>query len=248
MSSDPLLQPFQLKHLTLKNRIMSTSHEPAYADDALPKMRYQLYHEEKAKGGLALTMFGGSTNVAPDSPAAFGQLYAGDDEIIPYYQQMADRVHSHGAAIMCQLTHMGRRTRWDVENWLPVVAPSLVREPMHRAFPKEMEEEDIRRIVAAYADAALRTKQGGLDGIEVIAYGHLMDQFWTPLINKRRDRYGGSLENRMRFSLEVYEAIRRKVGDDYIVGVRMSGSEDREGGLGQEELTEIARRLVGARE
>ncbi|NND03776.1 MAG: NADH:flavin oxidoreductase [Acidimicrobiia bacterium] len=243
-SSDPLLQPFRLKHLMLKNRIMSTSHEPAYAEDALPKKQYQLYHEEKAKGGLALTMFGGSTNVAPDSPAAFGQLYAGNDEIIPYYRQMAERVHRHGAAIMCQLTHMGRRTRWDVENWLPVVAPSLVREPMHRAFPKVMEEEDIRRIVEAYAAAALRTKQGGLDGIEVIAYGHLMDQFWTPLINQRADRYGGSLENRMRFSLEVYEAIRRKVGDDYIVGIRMSGSEDREGGLGQDELTEIAQRLV----
>ena len=145
---------------------------------------------------------------------------------------------------MCQLTHMGRRTRWDVENWLPVVAPSMVREPQHRAFPKVMEDEDIRRIVDAYADAALRTKQGGLDGIEVIAYGHLMDQFWTPLVNRRSDRYGGSLENRMRFSLEVYEAIRAKVGDEYIVGVRMSGSEDREGGLGQEELAEIAQRLV----
>ncbi len=244
MSIDPLLQPFQLKHLRLKNRIMSTSHEPAYADEALPKLRYQLYHEEKAKGGLALTMFGGSTNVAPDSPAAFGQLYAGNDDIIPYFQQMADRVHRHGAAVMCQITHMGRRTSWDVENWLPVVAPSLVREPMHRAFPKAMEESDIRRIVDAYAAAARRTMDGGLDGVEVIAYGHLMDQFWTPLVNKRTDRYGGSLENRMRFSLEVLAAIRAAVGDDYIVGIRMSGSEDEAGGLDQGALTEIARRLV----
>jgi len=244
MATDPLLQPFQLKHLTLKNRIMSTSHEPAYAVDGLPKLRYQLYHEEKAKGGLALTMIGGSTNVAPDSPAAFGQLYAGTDEIIPYFQQLADRVHGHGASVMCQITHMGRRTMWDVENWLPVVAPSMVREPQHRAFPKVLEESDIRRIVAGYAAAARRTMEGGLDGVEVIAYGHLMDQFWTPLINKRQDGYGGNLENRMRFSMEVFEAIRHQVGDDYIVGIRMSGSEDHDGGLNQADLTEIAKRLV----
>ncbi len=244
MVTDPLLQPLQLKHLVLKNRIMSTSHEPAYAVDGLPKLRYQLYHEEKAKGGLALTMIGGSTNVAPDSPAAFGQLYAATDEIVPYFQELADRVHRHGAAVMCQITHMGRRTLWDVENWLPVVAPSMVREPQHRAFPKVMEESDIRRIVGGYAAAARRTMEGGLDGVEVIAYGHLMDQFWTPLVNKRQDRYGGSLENRMRFSMEVLEAIRREVGDDYIVGIRMSGNEDHERGLDQEALTEIAKRLV----
>ena len=243
---DPLLQPFRLKHLVLKNRIMSTSHEPAYAVNGLPKKRYRLYHEEKAKGGLALTMFGGSTNVALDSPAAFGQLYAGSDDIIPYFEKLANAVHDHGAAVMCQLTHMGRRTSWDVENWLPVIAPSSVREPQHRAFPKVMEESDIRRVVDAYAAAALRTVQGGLDGVEVIAYGHLMDQFWTPLVNRRTDRYGGSLENRMRFSLEVLAAIREKVGDDYIVGIRMSGSEDQEGGLGQQELTEIARTLAGS--
>ena len=245
-AQDPLLQPFRLRHLTLKNRIMSTSHEPAYAVDGLPKKRYRLYHEEKAKGGLALTMFGGSTNVALDSPAAFGQLYAGSDEIIPYFKKMADAVHRHGAAVMCQLTHMGRRTSWDVENWLPVIAPSAVREPQHRAFPKTMEESDIRRVIDAYAAAALRTVQGGLDGVEVIAYGHLMDQFWTPLVNQRTDRYGGSLENRMRFSMEVLAAIREKVGDDYIVGIRMSGSEDQDDGLGQEELTEIARTLAAS--
>ena len=244
MSTDPLLQPFQLKHLTLKNRIMSTSHEPAYADDAKPKLRYQLYHEEKAKGGLALTMFGGSTNVAADSPAAFGQLYAGTDDIIPYFQQLADRVHAHGAFTMVQLTHMGRRTVWDAENWLPTVAPSMVREPAHRSFPKVMEKSDIDRIVRAFGQAARRAKEGGLDGVEVIAYGHLVDQFWTPLVNQRTDEYGGSIDNRMRFSLEVLEEIRNQVGDDFIVGVRMSGSEDREGGLSQEDCNYIASKLA----
>jgi 2,4-dienoyl-CoA reductase-like NADH-dependent reductase (Old Yellow Enzyme family) len=243
-SGDPLLQPFQLRHLTLRNRIFSPSHEPAYAEDGKPKLRYQLYHEEKAKGGIALSMIGGSTNVAPDSPAVFGQLYAGDDDIIPWFRQLADRMHAHGAATMIQLTHMGRRTVWDDGEWLTTIAPSSVREPAHRSFPKAMEEADIRRVVAAFAEAAWRCKEGGLDGLEVIAYGHLIDQFWSPLVNRRSDRYGGSLANRMRFSIEVLEAIRAKVGDDFIVGIRMTGGEDVEGGLTERDGLEIATTLA----
>lgn len=240
MPTDPLLQPLQLRHLTLRNRVMSTSHEPAYAEDGLPKLRYQLYHEEKAKGGLALTMFGGSTNVAPDSPAVFGQLYAGTDEIVPYFRQLADRVHAHGAFTMCQLTHMGRRTVWDAGPWLPTISSSSVREQSHRSFPKEMEDFDIRRVVRSFGQAARRCKEGGLDGIEVIAYGHLIDQFWSPLVNRRTDRYGGALENRIRFSLEVLAEIREQVGDDFVVGIRMTGDEDRDGGLTQQDCIDIA--------
>jgi 2,4-dienoyl-CoA reductase-like NADH-dependent reductase (Old Yellow Enzyme family) len=242
--TDPLLQPFQLKHLRLKNRILSTSHEPSYAEEAKPKLRYQLYQEEKAKGGVALTMFGGSANIAPDSPAAFGQIYVGDDSIIPYFQQMAERIHRHGAALMCQITHMGRRTYWDTENWLPTIAPSCVREPAHRSFPKEMELADIKRVIKAYGAAARRCKEGGLDGVEIESYGHLFDSFWTPLVNRRVDEYGGSLDNRMRFSLEVLAEIREQVGDDFIVGIRMSGDESVEGGLTFADCAEIARRLV----
>jgi 2,4-dienoyl-CoA reductase-like NADH-dependent reductase (Old Yellow Enzyme family) len=244
-TADPLLQPFQLRHLTLRNRIMSTAHEPAYAEDGKPKLRYQLYQEEKAKGGIALSMFGGSTNVAADSPPIFGQLYAGDDDIIPWFQQLADRMHAHGAATMVQLTHLGRRTVWDDGDWLPTISASSVREPAHRSFPKEMEEADIRRVVASYAEAARRCKDGGLDGLELEAYGHLIDQFWSPLVNKRSDRYGGSLANRMRFSIEVLEAIRAKVGPDFIVGIRMTGGEDVPGGLTEDDGLTIATTLAG---
>jgi 2,4-dienoyl-CoA reductase-like NADH-dependent reductase (Old Yellow Enzyme family)/thioredoxin reductase len=243
-SADPLLQPFQLKHLTLRNRIMSPAHEPAYAEDGKPKLRYQLYQEEKAKGGIALSMFGGSTNVAPDSPPIFGQLYAGDDDIIPWFQQLADRMHAHGTATMVQLTHLGRRTVWDDGDWLPTISASSVREPAHRSFPKEMEEADIRRVVRAFAEAARRCRDGGLDGLEVEAYGHLIDQFWSPLVNGRPDRYGGSLDNRMRFSIEVLEAIRAAVGDDFIVGIRMTGGEDVAGGLTEADGVAIATTLA----
>ncbi|MGH6898781.1 MAG: N-methylproline demethylase, partial [Geminicoccaceae bacterium] len=239
-----LLQPFQLRHLTLRNRIMSTSHEPAYAEAGRPGLRYRLYHEEKAKGGIALTMIGGSAVVAPDSPPAFGNLHLWDDRIVPNLRALALRVHAHGAAVMCQITHLGRRTYWNKADWLPVLAPSPVREPAHRSFPKAMEEHDIRRIVRAYGAAARRCREGAMDGLEIEAYGHLLDAFWSPATNRRDDDYGGSLDNRMRFGLEVLDEIRRQVGPDYIVGIRMVLDEDLAGGLGREEGLEIARRLV----
>jgi len=241
---DPLLQSFQLKHLHLKNRVLSTSHEPAFSEDGFPKERYRLYHEEKAKGEIALTMFGGSALVAPDSPPVFGNLYAGNDEIIPYFQKMADGVHKHGAALMCQITHMGRRSISNAGDWLPIVAPSCVREPAHRGFPKIAEISDIRRIVKAYGAAARRCQQGGLDGVEIEAYGHLLDSFWSPRTNLRTDHYGGILENRARFSLEIMEEIRKQVGSDYIVGIRMVFDEDLPDGLRLEEGLKIGEMLV----
>ena len=244
-TNDPLLKPFKLKGLTLKNRVISTSHEPAYAEDGLPTLRYQLYHEEKARGGIALTMFGGGTLVAPDTPAAYGNLYAGDDRIVPHFRELARRTHEYGAATMCQITHLGRRTSNYQGDWLPVIAPSPVREAAHRAFPKTMEDWDIKRVVKAYGAAAARCREGDLDGIEIEAYGHLLDSFWTPTINRRTDEYGGTLKNRMRFSLEVLEEIRRQVGDDYIVGVRMSFDEDVEGGIQFDEGLRIGEILVG---
>ena len=236
-----LLEPFRLRHVTFRNRLMSTSHAPGYVEDRHPKLRYQLYHEEKAKGGLALTMFGGSSNIAPDSPSAFGQIWIGDDSIVPVLREFSERIHRHGCAIMCQITHMGHRTLWNVEDWLPPIAPSPVREHAHRSFPKEMDRGDIRRVVRAFGDAAVRCLDGGLDGVELLAYGHLIHQFWTPLVNRRTDEYGGSLENRARFGLEVLEEVRRRVGNDFLVGFRMMGDELREGGLDQEDCLALAK-------
>ena len=231
ISNDPLLQPYRLKHLTLKNRVMSTSHEPAYSEDGMPKERYRLYHAEKAKGGMALTMTAGSAIVSRDSPAAFGNLQAYRDEIVPWLSELADACHEHDCKVMIQLTHLGRRTGWNKADWLPVLSASPVREPAHRAFPKEAEDWDIDRIVADYASAAQRMQAAGLDGIEFEAYGHCMDGFWSPATNQRDDDYGGSLDNRLRFTLRVIDAVREAVGPDFIVGIRMVADEDFEKGL-----------------
>ena len=210
----------------------------------MPTERYRLYHAEKARGGIALTMTAGSAVVSSDSPPAFGNLLAYKDEIVPWLRELSDAVHEHGAAIMMQITHLGRRTNWNKSDWFPVLAPSMVREPAHRAFPKTAEDWDLDRIVGDYADAAERMKEGGLDGIELECYGHFMDQFWSPASNLRSDEYGGSLDNRMRFSLRVIDAIRKRVGESFIVGLRLVVDEDWDKGLSREEGVEIAQRLV----
>lgn len=241
-NADALLKPLQIKGLTIRNRIMSTSHAPGYGKDGKPQERYQLYHEEKAKGGIGLTMFGGSSSVAPDSPAApWNQISVADDSVVPFFREFSERVHRHGAKLMIQLTHMGRRTKWDTEIWFAALAPSPRREPASRTIPKEMEDEDIARVVASFAAAARRCREGGLDGCEVsAAHGHLIDQFWSPSVNQRTDKYGGSLENRMRFGIEVLEAMRAAAGDDFVIGIRMSGDEMIADGLSQEDCLAIA--------
>ncbi|GAB95017.1 2,4-dienoyl-CoA reductase-like NADH-dependent reductase (Old Yellow Enzyme family) [Kineosphaera limosa] len=232
---DPLLQPFDLGPLRLRNRVVSTSHEPAYGHDGMPKERYRLYHREKAKGGVALTMIGGSAIVAPDSPPAFGNLHLYKDEIVPWFRELADDVHDHGAAVMIQVTHLGRRTSNYTGDWLPTVAPSPLREPAHRAFPKEAEDWDLDRIVDDYVSAALRCQAGGLDGIELQAYGHLLDGFLSARTNRREDEYGGSPQARMAFPRRVIRAVRAAVGPDFLVGIRMMIEDDRPGALPREE-------------
>ena len=242
-STDPLLQPLTIGHLTLKNRIMSTSHACGLEEGGMPKEAYQLYHEEKARGGLALTMFGGSSNIAPDSPNVFRQLNVGVDEVIPWLQQFSQRIHRHDCAIMVQITHLGRRGESYVGDYLPTIAPSPLRETLHRSFPREMDEHDITRVIKAFGDAAWRCKEGGLDGLETLAGAHLIGQFLSPATNLRTDGYGGSMENRCRFGLEVYDEIRRRVGDDFLVGFRFVVDEGLKEGLSFDDCVAIALRF-----
>ncbi|QCP49046.1 FAD-binding protein [Trinickia violacea] len=243
MPSDALLQPYTLKHLTFRNRIMTTAHEPAYAEDGMPKERYRAYHVERAKAGIALTMTAGSASISKDSPPVFNNILIYKDEVVPWMRDLSDACHEHGAKVMIQLTHLGRRTRWDKGEWLPAVSPSHRREPAHRAFPKKAEDWDIERIVKDYADAAERVKAAGLDGLELEAYGHLMDQFWSPLTNALDAPYGGSLDNRLRFTFDVLRAIRQRVGDAFVVGIRYTADEIIAGGITRDEGIEISRRL-----
>lgn len=245
MSNDPLLQPYQLKHLTLRNRIMTTSHEPAYPEDGMPKDRYRLYHLERARAGVALTMTAGSAAVSRDSPPVFNNILAWKDEVVPWMRRLADDCHEAGAAVMIQLTHLGRRTRWDKGDWLPVLAAGPSREPSHRAFPKVMEDWDIARVVQDYADAAERMAAAGLDGVEFECYGHLMDQFISPLTNGMPPGPydASSLDNRLRFAFDVLAECRKRVGEGFLLGMRYVADEDAPGGLPVEDGIEMARRF-----
>ena len=245
MSKDPLLQPYQLKHLTLKNRIMTTSHEPAYPEDGMPKERYRAYHEERAKAGVALAMTAGSAAVSKDSPPVFNNILAYKDEVVPWIQNLTDGCHEHGCAVMIQLTHLGRRTTWNKGDWLPSVSSSKHREPAHRAFPKLIEDWDIERIIQDFADGAQRMQAGGMDGVELMISGHLLDQFWSPLSNDLTGPYSAAnLENRMRFPLEVMDAVRKRVGEKFVIGVRYTVDEVQKGGITFAEGLEISQRLA----
>lgn len=241
---DILLQPFRLRNLTLRNRIVSTAHAPGYSVQSLAGDRYRRYHEEKAKGGVALTMIGGSTAVSPDAAAPFGQLTLAEDRAVPHIKALVDGVHEHGAAVFCQISHAGRRGRWDSGAWIAPVGPSAVREAQHRSFPKEMETWDFERILQDFEEAGQRAAASGLDGIELLfAGGQIGMQFLSPAVNRRTDEYGGSLENRLRFPLEIIAAVRRGIGDDLVLGVRITADEFFEAGLQQAECIEIAKAI-----
>ena len=242
-SSDPLLQPYKLKHLTLKNRIIVTSHEPAYPEDGLPKDKYRAYHVERAKGGVAMTMTAGSAAVSKDSPPVFNNVLAWKDEVVPWLKKLTDEVHEHDCAVMIQLTHLGRRTGWNKGEWLPVVSPSHHREASHRAFPKLIEDWDIARIIKDYGDAAERMKAGGMDGLELECYGHLMDQFISPATNTLDGPYGGNLDGRLKFAFDVLREIRSRVGENFIVGIRYTADEQMENGITKEDGFEMSRRF-----
>ncbi len=242
-----LLSPFVLNKLTLRNRIVSTAHAEVYAEPGgLPGDRYIRYYEEKAKGGLGLAICGGSSPVSIDSPQGWWKsVNLSNDQIIEPLARLAGAMHQHGAKIMIQATHMGRRSAFHGEHWPHLMTPSGVREPVHRGNAKIIEIEEIQRIIKDFVAAARRVKAAGMDGIEIsAAHQHLIDQFWSPRTNFRTDDFGGSLQNRMRFGREVLSAVRAEVGADFAVGLRMCGDEFHHDGLDHETLKEIAHEMA----
>ena len=238
-----LFTPITLGKLVLPNRIYSTAHAEVYAEaGGMPGERYIKYYEEKAKGGLGLAICGGSSPVSIDVPqGAWKPVNLTTDHVIEPLSKLAEAMHRHGSKIMIQATHMGRRSVYASDPWPHLVSPSGVREPLHKGNAKAIEVEEINRIIKDFVAAAKRVRAAGLDGIEIsAAHQHLIDQFWSPRTNMRTDEYGGSLQNRMRFGLQVLQAVRDSVGADFCVGLRMCADEYHDDGLNHETLKEIA--------
>jgi mycofactocin system FadH/OYE family oxidoreductase 2 len=234
-----LFSPLRIGQTTVPNRISFSAHLTNLAERNLPSERQAYYLAERAKGGAGLIITE-EQSVHPSDHAYEKLIDAWRPEVIPGYRRICRAVHEYETKIFAQLNHNGAQGDGSYSR-LPIIAPSPMPDFMFREVPKEMEPEDISEITTAFSKAAVNVREGGFDGIELqLGHSSLLRQFLSPLTNLRKDGYGGSLENRMRFPLEVIAAVRKTVGRDYALGIRLCADEMVQGGLTLDDVKEIA--------
>ena len=238
-----LFEPITIGGLEIRNRITLTGHGTGMGRDFKPDERMLAYYETRAKGGTGLIMLG-SQQVHPSSPGLTGLLCNYDDTIIPGLRNVAAAIHRHGGRVFGYLSHMGLASSSRPH---PLWSASNAYEQRYGEVAHAMTVEEINTIVAAFAAAALRCLEAGMDGIQVhCGHGLLLQQFLSPLTNFRTDEYGGSFLNRLRFPSEVLRAVRAAIGDNVPLGIRCSGDELVKGGLTVEDMCLIVPHLVTA--
>ena len=239
-----LFSPLNLRGLTLRNRILSTGHDTTLPTEAKVNDELIAYHRARAKGGVGLivTQVAGVHETARYSAHV---LMATDNDCIPGYRALAKACHAEGCAVFAQLFHPGREIMETADGLLAVAyAPSCVPNERFHVMPRALDQAMIDEIVAGYASAARRMRDAGLDGAEFVAsHGYLPAQFLNPAVNLRSDAYGGSLENRLRFSVEVLRAIRAATDGDFVIGLRISADERDDTGLDATETLAACRHL-----
>lgn len=244
MSNFPtLFSPAKIGSLELKNRlIMPAMGTGMQNEDGSVSDQLYHYHRVRAAGGTGMI----TVEIAAVHQTTAGNLGVGiyDDRFIPGLKRLAEAIHEGGAKACIQLWHAGRQTNSSITG-LPLIAPSAIPCPLCQEEPEVMDHQLIREIVESYGDAARRAKEAGFDAIELHgAHGYLIAQFMSPYSNQRTDEYGGTLENRARFALEIIDNVRQKVGPDFPIIYRLSGEEKVPGGLTIEDNKKIARLLV----
>jgi mycofactocin system FadH/OYE family oxidoreductase 2 len=242
-----LFSPLRIGSVTVRNRIMQTAHVKLFARDAVDSQRNVDYQVARARGGAGLLITGNRV-VHPTSTTGFPRVaWAYLREALDADRHLTEAVHEHDAVIFAQLNHFGVNASSDSADDLRVLwGPSAVKSPAYGETPKAMEPEDIREVVEWWGRSAELSREGGFDGTEVhISHSYLLHQFLSPLYNKRTDEYGGSFENRLRFAREVIEEVRRRVGADWVVGVRISLSDFIPGALDIEDAIRVAQELEG---
>jgi 2,4-dienoyl-CoA reductase-like NADH-dependent reductase (Old Yellow Enzyme family) len=245
---DVLWQPIEIGNVTLKNRVWVSAHDAGYSEDNILSDRYVAYLEERAKGGAG-TVLPGVQIVHPSGSAAYGNGMDGwRPEVVEQYRKLSDAVHRHGTKVFLQIGHWGAEgdagQLLDAQHEL--LAPSGIRSIVSGQEPRTIEANDIEAIIAGYVQTAANAQDGGVDGVEIHAgHGYLICQFLSPLTNQRTDEYGGSVENRCRFMLEVTRAIKERCGADFPIGTRISLDElmDLPGGITADEGEEVVRVL-----
>ena len=206
---------------------------------------YIQHYEELAQGGTPLLITGAASYNNFSRGVPF-QLAVDNDDKIEGLKKLADTVHQYDSKIMVQIYHTARQAAPDPVGRTRAQAPSTVSEPILGVKPRAMTTNEIEESIKQYGDAAQRCKIAGMDGIQIhAAHGYLLSSFLTPHTNRRQDQYGGSFENRMRFLLETYREVRKRVGDDFPVIMKINGSDDLpyRKGLSTETLVTIAKRM-----
>jgi mycofactocin system FadH/OYE family oxidoreductase 2 len=238
-----LFSPMRLRNSIVRNRIYNPPHATIFADENfLPTEKQVYYYAERAKGGTGLIVMGGSV-VLPNSLVHIGFNLVSDERAIPGYRRIADAVHAHGSLMMAQLSHHGRQTTSLFSRSIPT-SPSPIPCLLYHEMPKEIDDEDMEEILKAFIKGAQNVEAAGFDGVEIYAaHGYLLSQFLSPHTNRRRDQYGGNLENRMRFPIQVIEAVREATGKNFIIGLRMNGDDFTPGGLTLDDARIIAKKF-----
>jgi 2,4-dienoyl-CoA reductase (NADPH2) len=240
-----LFTPIKVGTMELKNRIVMPAMHflSSWEGKVLP--HHLDYFGERAKGGAALIIVGGCT--IDETSGAVNMLSAKDDRFIPGLAGLAEAVQAQDAKIAAQLYHAGRYSHSILMGGKKSVSSSPIRSRFTGETPRELSIPEIQQIQRNYALAAARIKRAGFDAVEVIASaGYLISQFLSPIVNRRKDDYGGEFENRMRFGLEVIRDIRREVGPDFPIIVRVAGNEFMDGGLANEEARVFSQGLEKA--
>ena len=239
---DPLFTPVTINTLTLENRIYMPAMHLGMAVDFEVTDQILDFYALRAKGGPAMICVGYAT--VDELSGNTQNIGAHDDRFLPGLRRLAKAIKDNGSKAAVQINHAGRYNFSFFLNGKQPVAPSAVASRMTKETPKEMTLDEIKMTVKAFASAALRVKKAGFDAVEILSgTGYLISEFLSPLTNQRTDDYGGCLENRMRFGLETMAAVRKAVGDDFPLIVRMNGNDFMPGGNPREELKEYARCL-----
>ncbi|MFW6011497.1 MAG: FAD-dependent oxidoreductase [Desulfosalsimonas sp.] len=245
MKYDPLFQPITINTTEIKNRIHMPAMHLGMADNFKVTEQINAFYRERAKGGAGMLCVGYAT--IDELSGNSLNIGAHKDEFIPGLKSLADTIRENGSKSAVQLNHAGRYNFSFFLDGKQPVAPSAIASRMTKETPRALETEEIKQIVKNFAGAAGRVKKAGFDAVEVLhGTGYLISEFLSPLTNKREDEYGGSFENRIRFGLEVMNAVRKTVGPDYPMIVRMNGNDFMPDGQGRDELRQYARQLVSS--
>lgn len=230
--------------ITLKNRLVRSATWENMADPA-GRMTDPLFkvYEDLARSGTGLIITGYAFPLAEEQPSP-GMMGIYDDSFIDEYRPLTDMVHSHGSQIVLQIAYGGSQTNFRPEE-REIWGPSPVADLAFKVVPKEMSLENIQTVVEAFGHAAARAKAAGFDGVQFhAAHGYLLNQFLCPYYNRRSDHYGGTIENRARILFEVYEEMRRKVGDEYPVMIKINAEDFVENGATLKDSRYICRELA----